>query len=354
MADTVKGPCDEREETETEVPPRPHRPQPLTNGGLRWANGQCVLAMPSHSLLNPSFDLTLCHTLLDKDGFQIPVSDLIGPLMTALDPPPVRRYIVFNSSLFHFVMAPVLYMMVWCAAFSTIHRYMTISDYWVLCLCISLIAVFLTTAVVFVLHHGNKEMNMNVDVRLIQVNERMVRHKLLVGVADWVQNCSGTLQLFFVYWDMTSCLRTLTQTLEKRLIGHNELQRRLNKSLSYLVLLSEVKVDKDDADAADIPSVVQSCDEERPLLAEEETTRSTVTSLRGDTKHTTNHSLIPDPGLPAQATAHQLLMTYSAVYTRLLVSKRLSGPTHHHLRPRQNHCSTAPLCLCQYIKAKVL
>ena len=38
-------------------------------------------------------------------------------------------------------------------------------------------------------------MTVNVDVRLIQVNERLVRHNLLVGVADWVQNCSGTLQV---------------------------------------------------------------------------------------------------------------------------------------------------------------
>ncbi|KAG7266153.1 hypothetical protein CRUP_012484 [Coryphaenoides rupestris] len=343
MADEVKGSCHEGEETEAVVPPRPHPPPPLTNGERRWANGQCVLAMPSQSVFNPTFDLTLCHTLLDKDGFQIPASDLIGPLTTALDLPPVRRYIVFNSSLFHFIMAPVLYMVTWCAVFSTIHRYMTVTDYWVLCLCISLIAIFLTTAIVFILHHGNKEMNVNVDVRLIQVNERMVRHKLLVGVADWVHNCTGTLQLFFIYWDMTSCLKTLTQNLERNFIGPADLQRRLNKRLSHLVLRSKVSVD-------------QGADEERPLLSEEETTRSASASLREDTKVTANHNLIPDPALPAQATAQQLLLTYGAVYARLLVSKRLSGPTHHHLRPRprRNHCSTAPLCLCQYIKAKVL
>ncbi len=36
---------------------------------------------------------------------------------------------------------------------------------------------------------------MNLDVRLIQVNERMVKHKLLVAVADWVQNCTGNMQV---------------------------------------------------------------------------------------------------------------------------------------------------------------
>ncbi|KAJ3609357.1 hypothetical protein NHX12_023880 [Muraenolepis orangiensis] len=300
-----------------------------------------------------------------RDGPTIPASDLIGPLTTALDPPPVRRYMVFNSSLFHFVMAPVLYVVIWCGVFSTANRYMTITDYW---------------------------MNVNVDVRLIQVNETLIKHKLLVGVADWVHNCSGTLQLFFIYWDMSSCMRTLTQALDRRLIAPDELQKRLTKRLSHLLLRVDVSADGQ-------PSAVQRPDEERPLLAEEEMTRSTVTSQRGDTKLTANHNLLPDPGLPAQDTAYQLLVTYSSVYTRLLVSKRLSAPPtalhqdphqdpyqdphqdphqdlhlephqdphqdlhldphqdpHQdpHPRPGSNHCSTGPLCLCQYIRAKVL
>lgn len=39
---------------------------------------------------------------------------------------------------------------------------------------------------------------MNLDVRLIQVNERMVKHKLLVAVADWVQSCTGNMQVVLV------------------------------------------------------------------------------------------------------------------------------------------------------------
>ena len=55
-----------------------------------------------------------------------------------------------------------------------------------------------------------------------------------------------------------------------------------------------------------------------------------------------------------QAKAYQLLLTYSAAYVKLLVSERLSGPSHHRLRPWRNHCTTAPLCLCHYIKTKIL
>lgn len=39
------------------------------------------------------------------------------------------------------------------------------------------------------------QINMNLDVRLIQVNERLVKHKLLVAVADCLLKCSGNMQV---------------------------------------------------------------------------------------------------------------------------------------------------------------
>uniref|UniRef100_UPI0037E7AD0F transmembrane protein 268 n=1 Tax=Semicossyphus pulcher TaxID=241346 RepID=UPI0037E7AD0F len=313
-----------------------------------WSNGQCVLAVPTSSTLNPGFDLSMCRAKLEDDGFQIPVGDMEVPLKTALDIPSVRRYMVFNSALFHFIFAPVLYMVLWCAVFSTLHIYITVSDYWVLCLSVSLVAIFLTTAIISILHHSNKNINMNLDVRLIQVNERMVKHKLLVAVADWVQNCTGNMQLYFVYWDMSRCLRALTETLDERCFLANDTQKKLKKKMSHLVLVT--KVNSEDGG----PDMEQDLDEQRPLLGEEEMGCSTSSSQREDAKLTTSYSLLPDASLPAQAKAYQLLMTYSAAYVKLLVSQRLSGPSHHRLRPRTNHCGTAPVCLCQYIKKKIL
>lgn len=51
----------------------------------------------------------------------------------------------------------MLYVVVWCAAFSTLHLYVSVTDYWVLCLCVSLVAIFLTAAIIFILHHSNKQ-----------------------------------------------------------------------------------------------------------------------------------------------------------------------------------------------------
>ncbi|XP_045915351.1 transmembrane protein 268 [Micropterus dolomieu] len=339
------------EEGEVDVQIRQTKDQPQANNNKpKWSNGQCVLAMPSCSTLNPSFDLSLCQSNLENYGFQIPVRDLEAPLKTALDMPSVRRYMVFNSALFHFIMAPVLYVVVWCAMFSTLHLYIDVTDYWVLCLSVSMISIFLTTAVIFVLHHSNKGINMNLDVRLIQVNERMVKHKLLVAVADWVQNCTGNMQLYFVYWDMSRCLRVLTETLEEYSFVESETQNKLKRKMSHLTLVTEVSAVDPEVGESDME---ESSDEQRPLLRDNETGCSTSSSQREDAKVTTNYSLIPDASLPAQAKAYQLLITYSAAYVKLLVSQRLSGPSHDRLRPRRNHCTTAPLCLCQYIKKKL-
>ncbi|XP_029919705.1 transmembrane protein 268 isoform X2 [Myripristis murdjan] len=352
MMEDRNGLCDMMEESEVDVPPGQAKPQPQASDSSKWSNGQSVFSVPCHSTLNPSFDLSVCRAALEKEGFQIPVRDFEAPLKTALDVPSVRRYMVFNSALFHFIMAPVLYVVLWCAVFSTLHIYMTITDYWVLCLSVSLVSIFITTAIIFILHHSNKEININLDVRLIQVNERMVKHKLLIGVADWVQNCTGHIKLYCVYWDMTRCLRTLTETLEEANFVANETQKKLKKRMSHLILVTEVTP----ADPEDGGSEVEggSSEETTLLLGNEEARRSTSSSQREDSIITTNYSLIPDKALPVQAKAHQLLMTYSSVYVKLLVSERLSGPSPHHFQPRRNHCTTASLCLCQYIKTKIL
>uniref|UniRef100_A0A3B3YBA9 Uncharacterized protein n=1 Tax=Poecilia mexicana TaxID=48701 RepID=A0A3B3YBA9_9TELE len=295
------GDCQASEETAVDSEIRQTQTDQQTNNNRsRWTNGQCVAAIPTSSALSPRFDLDLCRSKLEQEGFEIPVRDLEDPLKTALDVPSVRRYMVFNSGLFHFVLAPI---------------------------------------------------NINIDVRLIQVNERMMKHKLMVGVADWVQNCAGHMQLYLVYWDMSCCLRMLSETLEERSFVTNETQKTMKSRMSHLVLVTKLPPINPEAGGSDVE---QDSDENRPLLRNEDTGCSTSSSQQGDSKVTSNHSLVPEASLPAQAKAYQLLMTYSAAYVKLLMSERLPGPSHHRLRPLRSHCTTAPVCLCQYIKTKVL
>lgn len=65
----------------------------------------------------------------------------------------------------------MLYVVVWCAVFSTLHLYITVRDYWVLCLSVSLISILLTTAIIVILHYSNKEVRMgSVTINLVYSN----------------------------------------------------------------------------------------------------------------------------------------------------------------------------------------
>ncbi|XP_076864529.1 transmembrane protein 268 [Brachyhypopomus gauderio] len=310
-------------------------------------NGQCVLAVFSSSMVTPRFDLERCRTRLEKEGFQIPAEDFEIPLRIALDRPSVRRFLFFNSSLFHFIMAPFMYAVLWCAVYSSLHQFLAQSslDFWVLCLCVSLIATFITITIIFILHYRSKEINVNTDVRLVQVNERLVRYGLLMGVSDWVQQCSGKMQLFCVFWNLSPCLQTLAQTLEELSFVRSEIQDKLKKRMSHLLLVAEVTT----PEPVDGP-LSEEPDEERPLLVDSNR-ENTSPRQREEAKLTRNYSLIPDCALSCQAIAYQLLMTYSAVYVKLLASERLPSRP---LVAEREHCKTAHMCLCQYVQYKIL
>lgn len=338
--------------SDTDPHHQPTRTQPGNTTVAKWTNGQCVLALPSSSVFRPRFDLPLCRGLLEQKGFQIPTQDFEAPLQTALGSPSVRRFIFFNSNLFNFILGPVLYLVLWCAVYSTVHLYLAqaITDFWVLCLCVSLVAIIFTTAILLILHHSSKQINMNTDIRLLQVNERLIRHSLLIGMADWVNKCTGTLQLFFVYWDLTPCLAALTQTLQDMSVGRSKLQRKLQKRMSKLTLVTEVV--HFDPDTISLDRGVP--EEEQPLLGQKDRICSTPCSQREETKLTKNISLVLDCSLPAQDMARQLLLTYSSVYIKLLVSDRLPSAPAGLTNERRPHCTNAALCLCQYVHLKVL
>ncbi|XP_026144832.1 transmembrane protein 268-like [Carassius auratus] len=314
-----------------------------------WTNGECVASVSTSTWFTPTFDFSHCRTLLETKGFLIPAEDFESPLGLALDHPSVRRYLLFNSNIFNVIMAPVLYLVLWCAVYSTIHMYLdgSTEGFWVLCVCVSLVSVILTIAINLIFHYSNKEINMNTDVRLVGVNEHMARHKLLLGVADWVQKCRANMQLFCMYWDMSPCLISLTEALDNMGFVRDQVQNRLKKRMSHLVLVTEVTTLAPEAGEQDeeLP------EEERPLLEGREPSAST--SQREDSKLTKNFSLMPDTTLTNKAIARQLLMTYSALYVRLLVSNKLPAPPQRSTRAGKNH-STSCLCLCEYVELKVL
>uniref|UniRef100_A0A672KRR7 Uncharacterized protein n=1 Tax=Sinocyclocheilus grahami TaxID=75366 RepID=A0A672KRR7_SINGR len=155
-------------------------------------------------------------------------------------------------------------------------------------------------------------------------------------------------QLFCVYWDLSPCLISLTEALDNMSFVRDQVQNKLKKRMSHLVLVTEVTTLDPEAGVQDeeLP------EEEQPLLVGGRE-QSASTSQREDSKLTKNFSLMPDTTLSNEVIAQQLLMTYSALYVRLLVSNKLPAPPQRPTGAGKNH-STSCLCLCEYVELKVL
>ncbi|XP_017337010.1 transmembrane protein 268 isoform X1 [Ictalurus punctatus] len=321
-----------------------------SSGTSTWTNGQSVVAITTPSILTPSFDLELCLTKLEEEGFHIPAEDFETPLRTALEHPSIKRYLFFNSSLFHFILAPIMYVVLWCALYSSLHLYLneSIMKLWVLCLCVSIVVLVITAVIILVFHYSNKEINVNIDVRLVQVNERLIGYGLLLGVADWIEKCTGKMQLCCVFWDLGPCLRTLTETLEELDLVRDEIKNKLKKRMSHLIVVAEFPLPEPDAG-----EISEDPDEAYPLLGPGRESRSPH-KKREEVTLTQTFSLLPDFTLSYQDIANQLLMIYSAVYVKLLVSERLPSSPCGPLDSERNHCTMASLCLCQYVQYKLL
>ncbi|MBN3308148.1 TM268 protein, partial [Amia calva] len=289
--------------------------------------------------------------------FQIPEENFVPPLLHALDPPAVRRFLFFNSSHFHLFLTPALYIVLWCGIYSSLHLYLSQyleTYFWLFCLSVSAFSVFLTSLLLILLSRNNRQININTDIRLVPVNEALSQYRVLVGETDTVHNCTSLHQLFFVYFDLSGCQSQLCEALEERSFARAQLQAMLRQKLAHLLLVTEVE-------ALDPERSERGADsEETPLLVGEEgdtpTGRTSPSDHRGAPELTKNYSLVPEG--PPQASAQRissslpltrLLMTYSAIYVKLLVSHRLP------IEQRPLHCQrTNTPCLCQYIEKTVL
>ncbi|XP_048882962.1 transmembrane protein 268-like isoform X2 [Brienomyrus brachyistius] len=301
MEDGITAASDAQECEVHIAPPRLHFSKKCGEAP-QWTNGQCVIAVPSCPKLCRKFDIPHCRALLEQRGFNIPAQDFDRPLQVALGSSSVRRYLLFSSSVFQFVFALI---------------------------------------------------NINTDVRLVQVNERLWKYRLLVGLDDSESLCMGTLRLYFLFWDLSPCLTRLTGSLEQMKLMGGDLQKRLKRSMSHLHL--PITVSSHDIAHGD-PDEERS-EETRPLLAENEGRGRNTANSQREAAFTKSYSLVPDQTLSSQITAYRLLMTYSATYVKLSASQRLpNSPASslHALNSDRPHCTMAPVCLCQYIKKNVL
>ncbi|XP_030053163.1 transmembrane protein 268 isoform X2 [Microcaecilia unicolor] len=310
-------------------------------------NGCVILTLSTGTACwGSGFDYRACGPAFALNGLQVPAEDYELPLHQVLDPPEVRRFLCFNSCRFLIFLLCALYVLAWCALFSTFHLFLHsfIEEHIILsCLGFSTAAVIFTGVVALFLWHSRDQIIMNSDVRLMRANEKLRHHQLLVGLSDYVEKCTGRLQLTFCFFDVGDCLQRLTQLLEGSPDSQNPLQAKMHQKLGQFCIL----VTEGGPNLLQAVVVEEKDSEETPLLGRSragEESHEAAGRPRSALARTVALSLIPG-GTPQEA-ASQLLTLYSPVYARLLGACQLPH-TLHSLHARQ----AAVPCLCQHIES---
>ncbi|XP_051776444.1 transmembrane protein 268 isoform X2 [Erpetoichthys calabaricus] len=289
----VKGPAISTPDISERDAASPDLYSPIGDQHSAVYNGQVLLTVTSNSCWLPQFDLELCREQLAQNGIQIPAVNL-NPLRSFLEHPQVKRYLLFTSGYFQLFLAPI---------------------------------------------------NINTDVRLIYANEILCSHKVLAGISNTIYRCSSIHQIFFVYFDLVDCHRRLTSLLDEMSLHGSRLQSKLQKNLSHLNLVTKVSTNESKRSETEES-------EDTPLLFSDGNEAGTSSTTVQNTKKkvpqfTVVKSIVPTGS--AEEIAHQLLVTFSAVYVKLLVTLRLPVPQH---TLHTQRAGTA--CICQYIESCVL
>nr|XP_033771186.1 transmembrane protein 268 isoform X2 [Geotrypetes seraphini] len=314
-------------------------------------NGRVILTLSTGvSCWGPGFDYGACGPAFALNGLQVPVEDYELPLRQVLDPPEVRRFLCFNSSRFLMILPPALYVLAWCALFSTFHLFLRsfIEEYLILsCLGFGAAAVILAGVVALLLWRSRDWIVVNSDVRLMKANEKLHSHRLLVGLSDYMEKCTGRLQLTFCFFDVGDCLQRLTQLLEGSPGSQNPLQGKMRQRLGRFL----IGVTEGGPALPQVAEIEEADTEETPLLDRSRDRKESREAAgpgkpRSALAHTVVINLIPRG--TSQEAASQLLTLYSAVYARLLGACQLPR-TQHSLHAQE----AAVPCLCQHIESSL-
>uniref|UniRef100_UPI00398EBC72 transmembrane protein 268-like n=1 Tax=Pristiophorus japonicus TaxID=55135 RepID=UPI00398EBC72 len=303
----------------------------LPDKETRLHNGQVILVLASNNYCwSQGFDMDACARKLKGLGFQIS-DECRNQIERSLMDSEVRRYIFFNSRAFRLVLVVIFYLTAWGNIYSTFHQLkMHILIFYLL---VSLGATVATIIIILLLDRYSRKVNLNSDVRLAAVNEMLLSHNLLVGVTDAMEGFRNTLQLLFIYFNLEECKEILTTLLEQRkmdIFFQSELQKQLN----HLYLIPG----HTETLHGDVQSQIFVASEERPLLPSNSKNRksqATFSEVTGFVPQGTSEEM-----------AQQLLITYSGVYVRLLVTGQLPPS------PAVQHVAQSPApCLCQFIQS---
>ncbi|XP_015221998.2 transmembrane protein 268 isoform X1 [Lepisosteus oculatus] len=204
-------------------------------GVLRWEpelqSGQVVLGLTGNILgsAGPGFNLEAGTRILRDRGIQVTSAELSADLQGVLQDLEIRRYIFLTSRLFTAALALVCYVCLWLNLYCSL-RALGVAMHWSLGVWVSLASALGTAGGLLILHRRRSQLNVNTDVRMAAVNEKLLKHKLLAGLTGCTDRHPTALRLWMVHFDLCPCRQALAELMEHWSSSHQlELQSRLSQ-----------------------------------------------------------------------------------------------------------------------------
>ncbi|XP_069039524.1 transmembrane protein 268 isoform X2 [Lepisosteus oculatus] len=307
-------------------------------GVLRWEpelqSGQVVLGLTGNILgsAGPGFNLEAGTRILRDRGIQVTSAELSADLQGVLQDLEIRRYIFLTSRLFTAALALVCYVCLWLNLYCSL-RALGVAMHWSLGVWVSLASALGTAGGLLILHRRRSQLNVNTDVRMAAVNEKLLKHKLLAGLTGCTDRHPTALRLWMVHFDLCPCRQALAELMEHWSSSHQlELQSRLSQVC--VVVTGSSSQSKEEGKAG--------LTEEVPLLA-------SVGRGGGAKQLSVTQCVCLIPNGTPQELAECLLLSWSGVYVRLLVLGHLPSA------PSQSHAGLSlTACPCQLVQSALL
>ncbi|XP_034280505.1 transmembrane protein 268 [Pantherophis guttatus] len=246
--------------------------------------------------------------------------------------PEMRTYLSYNSRGIRMAIAAIVYVTLWINLYSVLQIF-SVGQSWKVSVLVTVVALLAAVAILVIIHHYQRKMNVNTDMRLMAANEAFMKLGFMVGMTNIPDKNCAVPQLWFVRFDVGPCLQSLTDSLAT-------LERSQESALKRH--LEDVGIVVETAILPTWENQLNDSLEESSLLPE--------TKKKGGRNFMARREflrLIPDR--TPETMAQQLLTIFSSYYVRLLVSGQL--PEVH---AGQHETIGQKPCLCQFVKTRLL
>ncbi|XP_032089202.1 transmembrane protein 268 isoform X2 [Thamnophis elegans] len=176
-------------------------------------NGQVLMVLTAHKSHGPPpAVINSWQDKLKTLGIEVTEDQWETLIQRAVLEPEIRTYLLYNSRGIRMAMAAIVYVILWINLYSVLQIF-SVGQPWKVSVLVTLVALLATVAILVIIHHYQRKMNVSTDMRLMAANEAFMNLGFLVGMTNILEKNCAAPQLWFVRFDVEPCLQSLADSL---------------------------------------------------------------------------------------------------------------------------------------------